>query len=469
VRLAALLATVLAASLTPLLWPAASTAATSTASTTSGATYGITTAPPTTTTSGGIGSCEQYPPMASFVSATSTSLTFAITWSGPNCGYGGAGRLTLNTQKNFDGAIEVSISPNTTVTVPNLKPGTAYYWGTQGSSPVSSGWQGPASTLPSGSATTTTIACDPRQPDVGFVSATATSLTFSYKAYGTASCGGERPVSVQVSPDKTNTNSVVVNAPWPSGTVTVPNLAPATAYYYSASGGGSPFGNPWFGPVSTLAGPTTTTTWGTCDPLPPQLTFLSATAGSLTFSYKSWGASACGDTDSVIVHVRLPGASADTATVSAPSPSGTVTVPGLAAGTTYQYGASGGGSPFGTDWYGTAATLGGPTTSTSDGGNGCSASYVPLSSWPGNFMANLVVKNVSSVPFTGWKVTWTWPGGQTLVAAYSATAGGSGANPVVTNPSWGGKIQPGGTAETVLMNAGSPPASAPVLTCTVLN
>jgi hypothetical protein len=84
-------------------------------------------------------------------------------------------------------------------------------------------------------------------------------------------------------------------------------------------------------------------------------------------------------------------------------------------------------------------------------------------------MANLVVTNVSPLAFTGWRVTWTWPGGQTLVAAYSATAGGSGAHPVVTNPSWGGQVQPGGRAETVLMAAGTPPATAPALTCTVLS
>ncbi|GAA3453434.1 arabinofuranosidase catalytic domain-containing protein [Dactylosporangium matsuzakiense] len=75
---------------------------------------------------------------------------------------------------------------------------------------------------------------------------------------------------------------------------------------------------------------------------------------------------------------------------------------------------------------------------------GCRATYTITSQWPGGFGANVDVTNLGD-PVNGWRLTWTFPGDQTVTQAWNATVTQSGAAATATNVAYNAAIGTGAT------------------------
>ena len=85
-------------------------------------------------------------------------------------------------------------------------------------------------------------------------------------------------------------------------------------------------------------------------------------------------------------------------------------------------------------------------TSTGTGGTGaCAASYSVVSSWPGGFQGQVVVRNTGSGTLNGWHLGWTFPGSQQISNLWNGSYTQSGAAVSVSNASYDGSVAPGGT------------------------
>ncbi len=72
----------------------------------------------------------------------------------------------------------------------------------------------------------------------------------------------------------------------------------------------------------------------------------------------------------------------------------------------------------------------------------CSAAYSVQSDWGSGFTASLTVTDNGSAAITGWTVTWTYAGNQTLSSGWSGTWSQSSKTVTVTNASWNGALSP---------------------------
>jgi hypothetical protein len=173
------------------------------------------------------------PIAGTFLSATTTTLTFSL----PNpCGLGGAPGVFIYSSADESSQIGW-FEGGSTVTATGLTPGTQYWY----KLPYRS-IEGPVSTLN----VTTTTTC---QPIAGtFLSATTTTLTFSLPT----NCNGGGAPGVAIYTSASATSPIGV---WEGGTTaTATGLTPGTQYWYRINNGSLQ------GPVSTLSVTTTTTT-----------------------------------------------------------------------------------------------------------------------------------------------------------------------------------------------------------------
>ena len=72
----------------------------------------------------------------------------------------------------------------------------------------------------------------------------------------------------------------------------------------------------------------------------------------------------------------------------------------------------------------------------------CSAAYSVQSDWGSGFTASLTVTDNGSAAITGWTVTWTYAGNQTLSSGWSGTWSQSSETVTVANASWNGALSP---------------------------
>jgi Glycosyl hydrolase family 12/Cellulose binding domain len=84
-------------------------------------------------------------------------------------------------------------------------------------------------------------------------------------------------------------------------------------------------------------------------------------------------------------------------------------------------------------------------TPTSSGSASCSATYSLVSSWPGGFQGQVVVKNTSSSTLNGWNLSWTFPGDQKISSLWNGSLTQSGEAVAVTSESYNASIASGGT------------------------
>ncbi|WP_405015344.1 glycoside hydrolase family 6 protein [Kitasatospora sp. NBC_01539] len=107
------------------------------------------------------------------------------------------------------------------------------------------------------------------------------------------------------------------------------------------------------------------------------------------------------------------------------------------------------------------------TTSGTSTGSGCTAVYTVSSDWGAGFNANVTVTNNGTSAINGWKVTWTYSGGQTITNLWNGTATQSGQAVTVTNAGYNGALGAGANTSFGFgaSNSGSGNA-VPTLTCT---
>ncbi|WDZ88157.1 cellulase family glycosylhydrolase [Micromonospora cathayae] len=70
---------------------------------------------------------------------------------------------------------------------------------------------------------------------------------------------------------------------------------------------------------------------------------------------------------------------------------------------------------------------------------GCQVTYAVGSQWQGGFSANVTIKNLGDA-INGWRLTWTFPSGQQVTQAWSATVTASGAAVTATNVDYNGSL-----------------------------
>ena len=103
------------------------------------------------------------------------------------------------------------------------------------------------------------------------------------------------------------------------------------------------------------------------------------------------------------------------------------------------------------------------TTSTTGGTGGCSASYVLASSWPGGYVANVIV-TTGSAGTRGWRVTMTLPSGTAVSNGWNASFSGSTGSVTATNASYNGTLGAGQTTSFGFQGTGS--GSGVTVSCT---
>ncbi len=76
---------------------------------------------------------------------------------------------------------------------------------------------------------------------------------------------------------------------------------------------------------------------------------------------------------------------------------------------------------------------------------GCEVGYTVTSEWPGGFGASVSVRNLGD-PVNGWRLTWSFPAGQSITQLWNGSYTQSGSQVTVTNASYNGGIPSGGSA-----------------------
>jgi lysophospholipase L1-like esterase len=104
------------------------------------------------------------------------------------------------------------------------------------------------------------------------------------------------------------------------------------------------------------------------------------------------------------------------------------------------------------------------SASPSGGTGGCTATHTVVSQWQSGFQGEVKVTNTGTTAGTGWTVTLTYPGGQRITQAWSATVSGT-APATATNVSYNGALPPGGSTTFGFLADGA--GATPTLTCTL--
>uniref|UniRef100_UPI003F79DBB6 cellulose-binding domain-containing protein n=1 Tax=Streptosporangium sp. H16 TaxID=3444184 RepID=UPI003F79DBB6 len=73
----------------------------------------------------------------------------------------------------------------------------------------------------------------------------------------------------------------------------------------------------------------------------------------------------------------------------------------------------------------------------------CRVDYTVTSSWPGGFGANVTINNLGDA-VNGWRLTWSFGGGQQITQMWNATSAQSGSTVTATNVSYNAAIPSGG-------------------------
>jgi glucose/arabinose dehydrogenase len=97
---------------------------------------------------------------------------------------------------------------------------------------------------------------------------------------------------------------------------------------------------------------------------------------------------------------------------------------------------------------------------------GCAATYQVTNPWPGNFQADVTVRNTGTTPTAGWTVTWTFQNGQVISQLWGGVWSQTGANVTVRNMPWNGVIPPNGTVTFGFIASVGSVNNVPTLTCT---
>jgi len=70
--------------------------------------------------------------------------------------------------------------------------------------------------------------------------------------------------------------------------------------------------------------------------------------------------------------------------------------------------------------------------------------YTVTNQWAGGFGADVTITNLGAA-VSSWRLTWSFPAGQTIQQLWNGTPTQSGSQVTVTNASYNGSIATGGT------------------------
>jgi cellulose 1,4-beta-cellobiosidase len=96
----------------------------------------------------------------------------------------------------------------------------------------------------------------------------------------------------------------------------------------------------------------------------------------------------------------------------------------------------------------------------------CSVAYTVQSDWGAGFVTQLTVTNTSTTAITGWTLTLTYSGNQTVTNGWNGTWTQSGKVVTVVNAAYNGALAPNATAAPGGQFTYSGTNSAPTITCT---
>ncbi|NBE80200.1 family 43 glycosylhydrolase [Micromonospora sp. NEAU-HG-1] len=105
-------------------------------------------------------------------------------------------------------------------------------------------------------------------------------------------------------------------------------------------------------------------------------------------------------------------------------------------------------------------------TPTGPGGLSCGVTNEVVNTWQGGFEGRLTITN-GPVPVTGWRVSFTFPSGQTVSQTWNGTYSQQGNQVTVTNASYNGQLAAGATTTVGYISATTGSNQPPTnLTCT---
>jgi endoglucanase len=140
----------------------------------------------------------------------------------------------------------------------------------------------------------------------------------------------------------------------------------------------------------------------------------------------------------------------------------TYTDTGLTAATAYTYTVKARDAAGNTSAASTAVTA---TTATGTGGGaGCTAAWHIDNQWSTGFTSTVTVTATAATH--GWKVAWTWPGGQTVSGSWNATVAQSGSSVTATSLAYNGTLAVGGSTTFGVQGTFTGSNTAPTFTCT---
>ncbi|SDL22024.1 esterase, PHB depolymerase family [Glycomyces sambucus] len=96
---------------------------------------------------------------------------------------------------------------------------------------------------------------------------------------------------------------------------------------------------------------------------------------------------------------------------------------------------------------------------------GCTATVRTVGNWGSGWQGDVDV-TAGARALTGWTLTWTWPGGQSLASSWNAQVTASGSTVTARDVGWNGAIAAGQTRTAAWGFVGSGPAATPTVTCT---
>jgi endo-1,4-beta-xylanase len=197
---------------------------------------------------------------------------------------------------------------------------------------------------------------------------------------------------------------------------------------------------------------------GTCTTVPGAVTNLVATATSSSQINLAWSAVTPPANCSVTYTVHRSTVANFTPSASTLVASGLTTPSnastGLATATTYHF------VVLAVDAAGSSAATRVDGTTQGAGTGTCHIGFTITNSWNTGFQAALSIQNTGTVPLNGWRLTWTFPGSQTIASLWNGAATQSGTAVTVTNLSYNATIAAGSSYNDAGL-VGNGPAGTP--------
>ncbi|MFK3982195.1 lytic polysaccharide monooxygenase [Micromonospora sp. NPDC050397] len=106
-----------------------------------------------------------------------------------------------------------------------------------------------------------------------------------------------------------------------------------------------------------------------------------------------------------------------------------------------------------------------PPATTPGTPRGCTATYTVTGQWSGGFQGDVRV-TAGSAAISAWRVTWTWPNGQSVGSSWGATISSAGSAVTATNVAYNGTLAAGASTTFGFLGSHTGTNTSPTPTCT---